>query len=67
MKLKVIIHTAEEDGFWAEVPTIAGCDAQGGTIEKLLTNRYKAVEACISIDLEEIEIAENDKILEIVV
>jgi hypothetical protein len=25
MKLKVVIHPAEEDGFWAEVQAIAGC------------------------------------------
>ncbi|MDD9811272.1 MAG: type II toxin-antitoxin system HicB family antitoxin, partial [Gammaproteobacteria bacterium] len=25
MKLKVIIHEAEEGGYWAEVPSIPGC------------------------------------------
>jgi hypothetical protein len=29
MKLKVIIHEAEEVGFWAEVPAIPGCMTQG--------------------------------------
>jgi len=29
-----------------------------------LTNLYEAVEACLSIDLEHIEISENDKVLE---
>jgi hypothetical protein len=30
MKLKVIIHPAEEGGFWAEVPPIQqGCATQG--------------------------------------
>lgn len=67
MKLKVVIHPAEEGGFWAEVPAISGCATQGETIEELLTNLYEAVEACLSVDLEEIEIAENDKVMEIVV
>jgi predicted RNase H-like HicB family nuclease len=67
MKLKVIVHPAEEGGFWAEVPAIAGCATQGETIEELLTNLYEAVEACLSVDLKEIEIAENDKVLEIAV
>ena len=31
MKLKVIIHQAEEGGFWTEVPAIQGCAAQGST------------------------------------
>lgn len=57
MKLKVVIHPAEEGGFWAEVPIIAGFATQGETIEELLTSLYQAVEACLSLDLEEIEIA----------
>ena len=38
MKLKVVIHQSEEDGFWADVPAISGCATQGETIEELLTN-----------------------------
>ena len=38
MKLKVVIHPAEEGGFWAEVPAIAGCATQGETTEELLAN-----------------------------
>lgn len=67
MKLKVIIHTAEEGGFWAEVPAIQGCATQGDTIEELLTNLYEAVEACLSVDLEQIEISKNDRVMEIAV
>ncbi len=33
MKLKVIVHPAEEGGLWAEVPVIQGCATQGETIE----------------------------------
>jgi predicted RNase H-like HicB family nuclease len=67
MKLKVIIQPAEEGGFWAEAPPIQGCATQGETIEEILTNLYEAVEACLSIDLEDIELAQNDRILEIAV
>jgi predicted RNase H-like HicB family nuclease len=67
MKLKVVIHSAEEGGFWAEVPAISGCATQGETMEELLTNIYEAIDACLSVDLEEIEIGENDKVLEIAV
>jgi predicted RNase H-like HicB family nuclease len=67
MKLKVVIHPAEEGGFWAEVPAISGCATQGETMEELLTNMYEAVDACLSVDLEEIEIGANDKVLEIAV
>ncbi len=67
MKLKVIIHIAEEGGFWAEVPAIQGCATQGNTIEELLKNIYEAVEACLSIDLEQIELSETDRVLELAV
>jgi predicted RNase H-like HicB family nuclease len=67
MKLKVIIHPAEEGGFWAEVPAIQGCATQGDTIEELLSNLYEAVEGCLSVDLEQIEISENDRVLELTV
>lgn len=51
MKLKVIVHEAEEGGYWAEVPAIPGCATQGETVEELLTNLYDAIEGCISVDL----------------
>jgi predicted RNase H-like HicB family nuclease len=50
MKLKVIIHTATEGGFWAEVPSIPGCATQGDTFEELLQNIYEAVKGCLSVD-----------------
>jgi hypothetical protein len=31
MKIKVIVHEAEEGGYWAEVPAIPGCATQGET------------------------------------
>ena len=67
MRLKVIVHEAEEGGFWAEVPSIPGCATQGETFEELLENLYEAVEGCLLVDLEEIEITEKDKVLEIAV
>lgn len=67
MKIKVIVHEAEEGGYWAEVPAILGCATQGDTIEELISNLYEAVEVCLSIDLEEIEVSEKDKVLELAV
>ncbi len=48
MKLKVVIHVAEEGGYWAEVPSISGCATQGDTFDELLSNPYEAVEGCLS-------------------
>jgi predicted RNase H-like HicB family nuclease len=49
MKINVVIHEAEEGGYWAEVPAIPGCATQGDTFEELLTNLYEAIEGCLSV------------------
>jgi len=67
MKLKVVIHEAEEGGYWAEVPAISGCATQGETFEELLSNIYEAVEGCLSVDVREIPTTGKDKVLEIAV
>ena len=50
MKLKVVVHPAEEGGYWAEVPAIPGCATQGETIEELFENLHDAIEGCLSVD-----------------
>ena len=67
MKIKVIVHEAEEGGYWAEVPAIPGCATQGETFEELLQNIYEAVEGCLSVDISATQINERDRILEIAV
>jgi predicted RNase H-like HicB family nuclease len=53
MKLKTIIHKAEEDGYWAEIPPIPGCFTQVDSFKDLLKNIYEAVEDCSSVDVAE--------------
>ena len=68
MKLKVIVHEAEEGGYWAEVPSIPGCATQGDTFDELLGNIYEAVEGCLSVDVRDIiPLSERDKVMEIAV
>lgn len=67
MKLKVVIHDAEEGGYWAEVPAIPGCATEGDTFEELLTNLYEAVEGCLAVDLEAIDDLANGRVVEIAV
>jgi predicted RNase H-like HicB family nuclease len=67
MKIKVIIHEAEEGGFWAEVPAIPGCATQGDTFEELLENLYEAVEGCLSVDVDSLETSENSRVMEIAI
>ena len=51
MKLTVVIHEAEEGGYWAEVPSIPGCATQGETYEELLENIHEAVEGCLAVNV----------------
>lgn len=44
MIIQAIIHTAEEGGFWAEVPALPGCVTQGESREELEANLREAVE-----------------------
>lgn len=67
MKLKVIVHQAEEGGYWAEVPAIPGCVSQGDTHEELLSNIQEAIEVCLSVDAKDYEVSEKDQVLEIAV
>ena len=71
MKIKVIIHPAEEGGFWAEVPALPGCVTEGDTREELLANLREAVGGCLLTNsgifqpeeggkLEEIGLEESD-------
>ena len=67
MKIKVVVHKAEEGGYWAEVPAIPGCATQGETFEELLANLYEAVEGCLSVDVEQPKSTGTDRVVEIVV
>ncbi len=67
MKLNVVIHEAEEGGYWAEVPSIQGCATQGDTFEELLENIYEAVEACLSVDIKKTQKTERSRVMKIAI
>ena len=67
MKIKVIVHEAEEGGYWAEVPSIPGGATQGETFEELLQNLYEAVEGCLSVEISPTQIGANERVLEIAI
>ena len=65
MKVKAIIHQAEEGGFWAEVPALPGCVTQGETEEEVTSNLREAVELWLSVDTTDGEVVQNDRIIEL--
>ncbi|MCY3554730.1 MAG: type II toxin-antitoxin system HicB family antitoxin [Gemmatimonadetes bacterium] len=67
MKLKVIVHRAEEGGYWAEVPAIPGCVSQGDSLDELRSNILEAIDGCLSVEVGDFEISETDRIIEVAV
>jgi predicted RNase H-like HicB family nuclease len=67
MKLSVVVHEAEEGGYWAEVPSIPGCATEGESFEELLDNLYEAVEGCLSVDMSGTPAPERSRVIEIAV
>ncbi|MBY0525293.1 MAG: type II toxin-antitoxin system HicB family antitoxin [Gemmataceae bacterium] len=43
MKIEVVIHKADEGGYWAEVPALAGCYSQGETLAEVKKNLREAI------------------------
>jgi predicted RNase H-like HicB family nuclease len=64
MRLTVIVHKAEEGGFWAEVPDLPGCASQGENAQELLRNIYEAIEGCLAADP---SMADKNEVEEVVV
>jgi predicted RNase H-like HicB family nuclease len=65
MKVSVIVHDAEGGGYWAEVPSIPGCSTKGETYDELMVNLREAIEGCLSVDLESIQMSDTDRLLEV--
>jgi predicted RNase H-like HicB family nuclease len=49
----VLVHDAEEGGFWAEVPEFPGCGSQGETLDELERNVLEAIEAWLAASQED--------------
>ena len=67
LKIKVVVHDAEEGGYWAEVPAIPGCATQGDTMEELLGNLREAIEGCLSVDVAAPKADNAGRVLEIAI
>lgn len=65
MKVKVVVHEAEEGGFWGEVPALPGCASQGETLDELMRNLHEAIEGCLAADVAEAKPGEKRRVLEI--
>ena len=65
MNIKIVVHEAEEGGFWAEAPALPGCVSQGETLDELIANMKEAMEGWLAVDVPEPASGGRDRILEI--
>jgi predicted RNase H-like HicB family nuclease len=65
--LKVLIHKAEEGGYWAEVPALPGCVSQGETMDELRTNVREAIEGWLLAEEGTARAGTADRVLEVTV
>jgi predicted RNase H-like HicB family nuclease len=65
MKIKIVVHEAEEGGYWAEVPAIPGCATQGESMDELMQNLQEAIEGCLSIEVAPPESGGTERMLEL--
>jgi len=43
LKYSVVVHKADEGGYWLEVPALEGCFTQGETLKELRENAKEAI------------------------
>jgi len=65
--LKVLIHKAEEGGYWAEVPALPGCVSQGETMDDVRTNVREAIEGWLLAEESAAQTGAADRVLEVTV
>lgn len=43
LSVKVVLHKADEGGYWAEVPALPGCVSQGESRKEVMENIQSAI------------------------
>lgn len=67
MTLRALIHSAEEGGYWAEVPALPGCVSQGETMDELRSNIREAIEGWLLAADDAERVTAADQIIEVAV
>ena len=65
MKLPVVVHPAEEGGFWAEIPALPGCVSEGETLSETLANIREAAEGWLEVASERAAVGADVQLAEI--
>ncbi len=67
MKIKAIIHPAEEGGYWAEVPALPGRITEGDSMDEVINNIQDAIQGWLEVANESQEVDSISKVIEIAV
>jgi predicted RNase H-like HicB family nuclease len=67
MTLRALIHSADEGGYWAEVPALPGCVSQGETVDELRSNIREAIEGWLLAADDAEGVSAADQIIEVAV
>jgi predicted RNase H-like HicB family nuclease len=67
VKIKAIIHVAEEGGYWAEVPALPGCITEGETMDEVIANLKDAIEGWLDVANHRDAIDSTDQVIEIAI
>lgn len=65
MKLKVLIHTDADGGFWAKVPALPGCVTEADTREELMANLREAIEGWLEVAAEDETLDQGEELAEV--
>ena len=49
---RIVIHEAEEGGYWGEIPAMPGCVSEGETVEECRANVLDAAKGCFECYLD---------------
>jgi predicted RNase H-like HicB family nuclease len=66
MNIKVVVHEAEEGGYWAEVPVLPGCASQGDTMDELIANVREAIAGWLAADVPHDPSGEPERVVDLV-
>ena len=67
MKIRAIIHPAEEGGYWAEVPALPGCITEGDTMDEVMANLKDAIQGWLDVANSRDAIESTAEVIEIAV
>jgi predicted RNase H-like HicB family nuclease len=65
MKIKVLVHMAEEGGYWAEIPALPGCVSEGDTWDEMIANIREAAEGWLEVSAERTDSDKEAQVVEV--